>query len=224
MASALIERYGLEQSKMMVVSNAAYFAGSSLIGRPAERVDTEAPVRVGFLSNITFDKGFVEVFAVLERLRSLGVKYRALIAGPVAPEAQPMFDKLCDCAVDVEYRGKIYGDAKDQFYRDLDIFMFPTKYANEADPLVIHEALRAAVCVIACDRGSIAETLDHGAGLSVSNDIFVETAVSYIQALSVDRVLLRQRQRLAFEQAQRLRAEGNAALGGALREIASAVS
>ena len=102
--------------------------------------------------------------------------------------------------------------------------MFPTKYANEADPLVIHEALRSGVYVIASDRGAIAETLDHGAGLTASRETFVDTAVNCVHALSVDRGLLRQRQRLAFEQAQRLRTEGNAALESALKEIALARS
>jgi glycosyltransferase involved in cell wall biosynthesis len=102
--------------------------------------------------------------------------------------------------------------------------MFPTKYANEADPLVIHESLRAGVYVIARDRGAIAGTLDHGAGLTASRETFVDTAVNRVHALSVDRVLLRQRQRLAFEQAQRLRAEGNAALDSALQEIVLASS
>jgi glycosyltransferase involved in cell wall biosynthesis len=224
MASALVKRYGLERSKVMVMSNAAYFDETSLSARSVARIEAQSPVRVGFLSNITFDKGFVEFFTVLERLRGLGVKYQAIIAGPVAPAAKQRFDQLRGCAADVEYQGRIYGHAKDQFYRDLDIFMFPTKYANEADPLVIHEALRAGVYVIACDRGAIAETLDHGAGLTASLDTFVDIAVNCVQALNVDRVLLRERQRLAFEQAQRLRAKGKAALDCALKEIVSASS
>jgi glycosyltransferase involved in cell wall biosynthesis len=51
-------------------------------------------------------------------------------------------------------------------------FLFPTKYVNEADPLVIHEALRNGVYVIACERGAIAETLGHGAGLAVPHEGF----------------------------------------------------
>ena len=42
---------------------------------------------LGFLSNITFEKGFVEFFEVLSELKKRGVAYQAVIAGPVGPDA-----------------------------------------------------------------------------------------------------------------------------------------
>ena len=220
MGRSLARRYGLDVQKVMVVSNAAFYAHLGKNPRAAAVADRTAPLRVGFLSNITFDKGFVEFFAVLARLRSLHVEYRACIAGPVAPEARRAFEEQRATASDVKYVGALYGDAKDQFYRQLDILMFPTKYANEADPLVIHEALRAGVYVIACNRGAIADTLANDVGTVLTQQGFVESAAERIRALSDDRDELLQRQRLAFEQARRLRDTGSAALDTALAQIA----
>ena len=55
------------------------------------------------------------------------------------------------------------GSTRSAFIGSLDIFLFPTNYANEAEPLVIYEAMRRGVYVIACDRGAISEMLLNGA-------------------------------------------------------------
>jgi glycosyltransferase involved in cell wall biosynthesis len=222
MGTALARRYGLAEGQVMVLSNAAFFEQTPENSGVAPDADTDAatPLRIGFLSNITFDKGFVEFFDVLTQLRSLNVKYRAHVAGPVAPEAREVFERLRASAADVEYLGAIYGAAKDRFYQQLDILMFPTKYANEADPLVIHEALRCGVYVIACKRGAIADTLENGAGLVVAQESFVSYAAASIRTLSRDRAKLLQGQRLAREQAERLREAGSIALDTVLNAIA----
>jgi glycosyltransferase involved in cell wall biosynthesis len=221
MATALTNRYRLDERKLLMVSNAAYFAEAPVNPRPARSDGTEAPVRVGFLSNITFDKGFIEFFDVLTRLRSLNVEYRAYVAGPVAPEARQSFYRLCATDSHVEYVGAVYDEAKEHFYQQLDVLLFPTKYANEAEPLVIHEALRSGVYVIACDRGAIAETLGNQAGRVFLSERFVDSAAECICSLSADRDKLIQGQRLAFAQAQRLHISASMELAEVLKCLAS---
>jgi glycosyltransferase involved in cell wall biosynthesis len=80
----------------------------------------------------------------------------------------------------VEHLGPLYDEAKDRFFSELDVMLFPTKYINEAEPLVIHEALRAGVFTIACDRGAIAEILDNGAGLALPEHEFVVSAARWL--------------------------------------------
>jgi glycosyltransferase involved in cell wall biosynthesis len=219
MGKALIRRYGLIERNVIVVSNAAYFDRAPI--REALIADREAamPICLGFLSNVTFDKGFVEFFEVLARLRAQNILYRALVAGPVAPEARQEFERLSESASDTKYVGAVYGEAKEKLYESMDIFMFPTKYVNEADPLVIHEALRAAVYVLACDRGAIAETLSNGAGLALRQESFVDGAVDSIRTFSLDRTELIEAQRRAFDQAERLHTSGRMALDRVLRDI-----
>jgi glycosyltransferase involved in cell wall biosynthesis len=210
MGEALAGLYGLDLTGISVVSNAAFYE-STHEESPGKRGD-DSPLHIGFLSNITFEKGFVEFFAILKQLEQHGVKYRAHVAGPLAPDAREIFDKLMREASDVEYVGPVYGAEKERFYQQLDIFVFPTNYRNEAEPLVVYEAMRRGVYVIACDRGAIAEMLCNGAGVAFASEAVVESAVAHITNFSVDRRALVSSQQMSLRQAQRIRSSGRVQL------------
>jgi glycosyltransferase involved in cell wall biosynthesis len=213
MGEALVRLYRLNPARVKAVSNAAFYGsadGTRQTGMPAE------PLQLGYLSNITFEKGFVEFFAILDRLRAQGLRYRAHIAGPVTDAARVTFEELLAGARDVEYAGPVFGDAKENFYRQLDVFLFPTNYANEAEPLVVYEAMRQGVYVIACDRGAIGEMLRNGAGLAFAHDCIVESAAAQIAVFDADRELLRSAQQMSAQQAQRIRTSGRTELDALL--------
>jgi glycosyltransferase involved in cell wall biosynthesis len=216
MGAALAARYKLKASQIRVVSNAGVFPPSGEVVEPSS---DSGPIRIGFLSNITFEKGFVEYFEVLKELARRGVDYRAGIAGPIAPEAQQAFDALLASSVATSYVGPVYGAAKDSFLSGLDVLLFPTKYANEAEPLVIHEALRQGVHVIATNRGAIAEILENGAGRACDQGGFVADAADYVQGFSVDRGALNQARKRSIEQSRRMRTLAESNLSAVLAEI-----
>jgi glycosyltransferase involved in cell wall biosynthesis len=218
MGLALARAYNIDATKVRVMSNAAFFPPKPHVA--PNRLNESTPIRLGFISNITFEKGFVEFFAVLSELKKLGVPYRAQIAGPVAPAAREAFAELLASSVDTIHLGPIYGETKDRFYQQLDVLLFPTKYSNEAEPLVIHEALRNGVHVIACDRGAIAELLKNGAGSIFTNDDFVGAAVTRLQTLSADSAALNLARQSSFAESQRINHDARAALTALLTEIA----
>jgi glycosyltransferase involved in cell wall biosynthesis len=221
MGSALADRYKIDSSTIKVVSNAAFYGPPPDIARTQS--DVKTPIRIGFLANITFAKGFIEFFEVLMELGRLAVPYRAYIAGPISPNARSTFERLMAAAEQVDYVGPLYDDAKRRFYQQLDILLFPTKYVNEAEPLVIHEAIRSGVHVIACARGAIPELLSHGAGLVFDQRVFVTSAATSIRSLSSDRAGLARAQQLSFEQAQRLQPSAEAHLTEVIGQILGAV-
>jgi glycosyltransferase involved in cell wall biosynthesis len=210
MGESLTRVYGLNPGAVRVVSNAAFYDADDVHARAAG--EDSAPLQLGFLSNITFEKGIVEFFGILEALRKRGVKYRAHIAGPLAPDTRQTFDQLLADARDVEYVGAVYGAEKELFYRQLDVFVFPTNYANEAEPLVLYEAMREGVHIIACDRGSIAEMLRNGAGFAFSRERIVESAAEQIAKFNEDRHALATAKRMSMQQAQRVRCASKVAL------------
>jgi glycosyltransferase involved in cell wall biosynthesis len=201
MGLSLTGVYGLRPERVRVVSNAAFYRWDDAFQVQANEA---APLRLGFLSNITLEKGIVEFFDVLAALNRRGIAYRAHIAGPVAPEARQSFHKLLQSTAHVHYLGPIYGEDKERFYRQLDIFLFPTRYANEAEPLVIYEAMRRGVHVIACDRGAIAEMLRDGAGLVLPQEAAVDIAAVHIERFSNDRRALLSAKCASMRQAQRI--------------------
>lgn len=209
MGAALTRIYGLSPGMVKVVSNAAFYDAGEDPRLPGEGV---VPLHLGFLSNITIEKGIVEFFSILRKLQEDGVAYRAHIAGPCSPETRQEFDRQMRTVQDVEYVGPLYGAQKEQFYRQLDVFLFPTNYVNEAEPLVIYEAMRHGVHVIACDRGSIAEMLGNGAGLAVARDEIVESAAARLAQFSDDRDALAEAKRRSIQQANRVRSASRTAL------------
>jgi glycosyltransferase involved in cell wall biosynthesis len=137
----------------------------------------------------------------------------------VAQDARETFEKLLSVAGKAEYIGPVFGEAKEVFYRQLDVFLFPTKYANEAEPLVVYEALRQGVYVIACDRGAISEMLRNGAGVAFSQNQIIESAALQLAAFDRDRELLRLAQKMSAQQAQRIRTSGRTELNTLLNRM-----
>jgi glycosyltransferase involved in cell wall biosynthesis len=139
-------------------------------------------IRLGHLSNLTKEKGLTTTIDTAIYLNNL-FNIKLYLAGPaesdyVKSEIQRAKDKLGD---NIKYLGPLYGDDKDKFYRSIDYFIFPSQYKNEAEPLVVLEALAAGVPVIASDVGCIADDISSTGGISIKvDDNFVENTKQYL--------------------------------------------
>jgi glycosyltransferase involved in cell wall biosynthesis len=169
--------YG-EKLQVKVLSNAALFSN---LKQPEirDRIKT-----IGFMSNISFEKGIAEFFATIEKLSNSGVDIFAKIAGPFVDEDVKKYTlneiERLGC---VEYIGPVYGDAKNLFYRNIDLLLFPTRYRNEAEPLTIFESLSHAVPVVATGRGCIPDISSTVSGVHMVpvESLFSEIAANLIK-------------------------------------------
>jgi glycosyltransferase involved in cell wall biosynthesis len=154
MREKLVETYGLRNDKVHILSNINFV-------KPADRLASrpERPLSIGFLSNITEEKGIAEFLNLSSRLQDLPVYFE--IAGPIVDISYEWIRGL-EFTPDRKTRwaGVLDEDAKDKFFARIDMLIFPTLYRNEADPLVIHEAMAAGVVVVAYDRGCIREVIE----------------------------------------------------------------
>lgn len=118
------------------------------------------PQKIGYLGALTREKGIVEF---LNFVKVAGVRYPHLsfaIAGPCSDDSiLAQVVALCRKNCQVTYMGPVYGEAKSAFLQSLDVLLFPTRYRNEAEPLVIWEAVSAGIPVISWERGCIKEML-----------------------------------------------------------------
>lgn len=180
MGFLLSRSYSIPVEKITVLSNAAFLSGGdSLIGKPSDKFT------VGFLSNITEEKGILDFFDLAERFVDIDDGPLFLIAGPVGDSVLDVFAQRLSTLQNVQHVGPVYGEAKDAFYRRLDVLAFPTRYPNEAEPVTILEAFRAGVPVIANHRGCIATMLDEFSGLGVLNaSSFVDEATALLKRLA----------------------------------------
>ncbi len=80
MGELLTQIYRLNPGTIRVVSNAAFYDADEAAGVPGNE---SAPLQLGFLSNITFEKGIVEFFGILEKLKQRGVAISSAYCRPV---------------------------------------------------------------------------------------------------------------------------------------------
>ena len=138
--------------------------------------------RLGLLSNLTMSKGVEPAVETVEALRRAGRPVALTFAGPAhTREARQFVERAVAEHPDfVAYSGTVYGEAKSQFFANIDAFLLPTQ--SESWGLVLHEALAAGVPVIVNDRGCSRIVAGEGTGLVVSDDKeFVQLAVAQVE-------------------------------------------
>ena len=179
--------------------------------------------RIGFLSNLIPEKGLDTVIDVFRALHREFGQLALVIAGPATEQsARRLIDSATqEFAGAVDYRGPIYGSAKDAFYRDVDVFLFPTRYPNEAQPLVVLEALAAGVPVIATARGCIAEDLITGGIVVLPEMNFVHAAVLAISGWLGDPARMKHLSTTALNRANELHSASRHELAQLIRRMAA---
>jgi glycosyltransferase involved in cell wall biosynthesis len=143
---------------------------------------------LGHLSNLSLEKGIVEVVDLASALHRSGTKVRLIVGGPaVDGEARSHLGRAArELGERFEYRGPLAGEAKHAFFEEITHFLFPSSYVHEAAPLVLYEAMAAGAVCVATRRGSIPEQLESGPGvLAQSADSFVEEALPVLDGASV---------------------------------------
>ncbi len=166
MAARLRQHYG-NSLDCRIVSNMAFL--DNPLYQPAH-AGQSGHLTIGYLSNITLEKGIDRYLDLLEILRGLGSKATGLIAGPFENVGigEYVTSRIASIG-NINYLGPLYGKAKENFFSSLDFFVFPSRYFNEAQPLVIFEAQMAGVPVIATGNGCMGEMLKSEAGIVLAN-------------------------------------------------------
>ncbi len=201
MGDILASRYP-EVGRILVMSNAA------LLSAPPAPAPAQMPeLRViGFLSNLSPAKGMFEVLDLAAAALRTGHDFRLQIAGPFEDrQHEAEFRARLRHLPNTDYVGPVHGDAKERFLAGLGALVFPTRYRNEAEPLVILEALRHGCPAIAFARGCIPSLLEADCGLAVPLDgNFTDAALAVLARWQSDRRAFLAARRAAQEQYHRL--------------------
>ncbi len=183
MADALARRYGIPRAQVDVLSNAAFLPPPP----PLAARERGPGLCLGFLSNITPDKGIWAFLELGDALAARGVAVQALVAGPVAGGIATRFAAEIARRDWCRHLGPVYGEAKAGFFGAIDVLVFPTVYANEAEPVTLLEAMSAGVPVLANARGCIEEMVPAAAGAVFADDArFVALAQATLQAWAAE--------------------------------------
>lgn len=143
---------------------------------PAEaRSGERGPLTIGFLSNLVEDKGFDLVVEAFPKLADrFGSETRFLLAGrPVGTENEERLRRLQLRLGDrLNYLGEIGGQVKTDFFQSCDVFVFPTRFPQEAQPNVLYEAMAGGAAIVSTRwagvpwllEGAVHRLIEPGAG------------------------------------------------------------
>ena len=185
MAGRLRSVYGVRRA--VPVSNAVFLMEDS-----AAQVEPRRHLRtIGFISNICEEKGVFEFLDLAAAARERGLSLRARLAGPFqdARTERQVRERLAGLP-EVEYVGPVYSAEKEEFFSGIDVLVFPTRYVNETEGIVNHEAMSRGIPVIAYGRGCIPEIVGPECGLVVDPaEPFVPPALAQLEAWLADPAL-----------------------------------
>lgn len=163
------------QDKLVVIENALPASRLSYPTKGVKNVD--GSVNVLFLSNLIYSKGYGVLLDAVDILLKRGVsRFKVTYAGqfmssPDDPMSlnmglyQKRFIKRLNeqaYAGVVEYVGAVSGKAKTQVLYDADVFVLPTNYYVEGQPVSIIEAMAYKCAIVTTNYRSIPDLVEEG--------------------------------------------------------------
>lgn len=184
MGKQLAERYKKEL-KSIVISNSAFVADS---GTTVKTLKPSETITIGLLSNLNEEKGLSIFLDTLRKAIQNELNVKAVLAGPPVSDKdhKTIEQAKSEFGDKLDYRGAVYNEEKTQFFRDIDVFLFPTCYANEAQPTVIAESLSFGVPVLSYQRGCIRDQVGSCGDVFDNAEDFAAKALSRLKEMIND--------------------------------------
>jgi glycosyltransferase involved in cell wall biosynthesis len=184
-------KFGIKRYRVIpnfVDADAANYFSSHFVTRRRNRGDI---IRFVFLSNLLPEKGIYEAIDAVSLLVESGTPATLDVVGGASGKVLHSFKQHISGLSFVRYRGQLMGEEKFKYLSESDIFLFPSRYAQEAFPLVIIEALAAGLIVIAARIGSIPDVIENKFDGLICDDTSSEglyKLICYVLTLTEDEV------------------------------------
>ena len=113
-------------------------------------------LRILYLSNLMTEKGILDLLDALLILKNNQIEFTAIIAGEVENGIEQIVkSKLNLLAPEVSYVRTVRGEEKLQILKESNVFVLPTYYKMEGQPISILEAMATGNLVITTTQGGI---------------------------------------------------------------------
>ena len=149
--------------KSVIIRNC--IANDAFVTAPAKLWMPHDPVRLLWLSNLFHAKGIETLLAACQFVRAQSLALDLTIAGAEGDLSKADINTLLDqyqMRTSATCLGAVSGPAKLAAFEKADLFVFPSHYPNEAQPLVVLEAMAANVPVITSDIATLPEFVRDG--------------------------------------------------------------
>lgn len=158
----------VNKEKIQVVENCvdnAFLISDSDIEKKL-RITKSKSLRIVYLSNMIKTKGYLDVLCAAKILNEMKIDCEFIFAGKfVNYEQKNEFYKfIIDNRLDdyVKYLGVVGGEDKKGLLMNGDIFILPTYYPPEGQPISILEAMASGMAIITTKHGGIPDIISEG--------------------------------------------------------------
>ena len=148
------------------------------------------PLQILFLSNMMEEKGVWILVDACKILKEKGILFQCTFVGGWKDITESSFyQRIASLGLQSELKavGPKYGEDKELYWLDSDVFVFPTFYHNECFPLVLLEAMQHALPCISTREGAIPDIIDDGETGFVINKKNAIHLASKIEELAGDK-------------------------------------
>lgn len=145
----------LKEKNIYVLYN---FAQNYLIDNDL-KVDNSI-LKISYLSNLMEEKGIFQLLDSLKELESKNIKYKAKIAGNIDANLKDDILSKISLLQNTSYVGVVYNEDKKDLLNWSNIFVLPTFYKMEGQPISILEALSTKNVIISTKHAGIEDIIE----------------------------------------------------------------
>jgi glycosyltransferase involved in cell wall biosynthesis len=138
--------------------------GVDAVPDPVDRDSRKDPMRLLFVGRLVRTKGARDAIGAMAHLRDLSVGLDLVGDGYDRGACESLIEDL-KLADRVSLHGRVARDRVDDFYREADVFVFPSY--REAGGNVLWEAMGFGLPMIVSDRGGPASAVDESCGFRI---------------------------------------------------------
>ena len=176
---------GVPSEKIEIVPNACEYDGIEESDVTEKQASSDQPLECLFLSSLTDTKGYPEYLEALEMIGSVdGAPIHAVLCGPIMMDAYRKRFETYDEAkvwieqkvasinesdrVQAEWIPGARGSEKKALFEQAQIFVLPTQYPVEAQPLAVIEAMAHGCAIVTTDAGELLSTVNDESAIILS--------------------------------------------------------
>jgi len=147
----------IEDENIFILYN---FVEDLLFENSDEHIFHDDHLRILYLSNLMPEKGIFDLLDALKKLEKKNIKFTAQIAGAIDKEHKTeILQKIENLSENVEYLGVVKGKEKKKAFMDSNIFVFPTYYPMEGQPIAILEAMGTGNIILTTNHAGIKDII-----------------------------------------------------------------
>jgi glycosyltransferase involved in cell wall biosynthesis len=196
-------KLGIPKEKIKIIDNGCLIpplSEAKILEKHSSLVDQNSPIQVLYLSFLMESKGYVEFIEAIQDLASnYNLPVRAYICGKIRmednegkfrsnAEAKQWIENQIERtnqskSVSLNWINGVFGQEKTNIFHTSHIFVFPSRFKNEAQPISMIEALASGCAVITTKLGEIPTTVNHDTALFISegsSEVIAEAIYSLV--------------------------------------------